>query len=75
VQLMILGANFLVAEQRHCRENLSRVSPMIRRVFIVHWIYILVILAIFSSLCFGFATELAGRSRLGHFLSTTIALF
>lgn len=75
VQLVILAANFVMPEKLHCRENLVRVSPMIRQVFIVHWIYILGILAIFSALCFRFAPELAGGSRLGHFLSAAIALF
>jgi hypothetical protein len=75
VQLVILAANFALPEKLHCRENLARVSPMIRQVFIVHWIYILAVLAIFSSLCFWFAPELAGASRMGHFLSAAIALF
>jgi len=75
VQLAILAANFVVPGKLHCRENLERVSPMIRSVFVVHWIYILLMLAIFSALCFWFAPELAGGSRLGHFLSAAIALF
>ncbi|HKN60055.1 MAG TPA: hypothetical protein VJW93_02680 [Candidatus Acidoferrales bacterium] len=75
VQLAILAANFVMPEKLRCRENLVRVSPMIRQVFIVHWIYILGILAIFSALCFRFAPELASGSRIGHFLSAAIALF
>ena len=75
VQLAILGANFVLPRKLDCRQNLLRVSPMIRHVFIVHWIYIVAVLAIFSALCFRFAPELAGGSRLGHFLSATIAVF
>ncbi len=75
VQLAILAANFVVPGKLRCRENLEKVSPMIRSVFVVHWIYILLMLAIFSALCFWFAPELAGGSRLGHFLSAAIALF
>ena len=75
VQVAILAANFLVPGQLRCQENLAKVTPMIRSVFVVHWIYILIMLAIFSALCFCFAPELAGGSRLGHFLSATIALF
>jgi hypothetical protein len=75
VQLSILAANFVMPGKLRCRENLARVSPMIQSVFIVHWIYILLMLAIFSGLCFWFAPELAGGSRLGHFLSAAIALF
>jgi hypothetical protein len=75
VQLAILAANFVVPGKLHCRENLARVSPMIRSVFIVHWVYILMMIAMFSAICFGFAPELAGGSRLGRFLSAAMALF
>jgi|SRR5580704_1783396 hypothetical protein len=75
VQLAILAANFVLPEKLQCHENLDRVSRMIRDVFIVHWIYIGGILIIFSALCFWFAPELAGASRLGRFLSTTMAIF
>jgi heme/copper-type cytochrome/quinol oxidase subunit 4 len=66
VQLIILAANFVMPEKLRCSENLARVSPMIRQVFIVHRIYIPVVLAIFTSLCFWFAPELAGASRMGQ---------
>jgi len=75
VQLAILVANFVVPRHLRCRENLEKVSPMIRSVFVVHWIYILLMLAIFSALCFRFAPELAGGSRLGHFLCAAITIF
>lgn len=75
VQLTILAANFVMPAKLRCRENLIKVSPMVRNVFIVHWGYILLMLAIFAPLCFRFAPELAGGSRLGHFLSAAIALF
>lgn len=75
VQLAILGANFVLPQKLECRQNLLRASPMIREVFVVHWIYIVGVLGIFSALCFRFAPELAGGSRLGHFLSATLALF
>jgi hypothetical protein len=75
VQLAILAANFVLPSKLHCRENLARVSPMIRSVFIVHWVYIVLVLAIFSALCFLYAPELAGGSRLGRFLCSAMALF
>jgi len=75
VQLAILAANFVLPRKLNCRENLARVSPMIRHVFIVHWIYIVGILGIFSAICFEFAPELAGGSRLGRFLCIAMALF
>jgi hypothetical protein len=75
VQLVIIAANFVVPKKLRCRENLTRVSPMIRTVFVVHWIYIVLVLGIFTSLCFWFAPELAGASRLGRYLSAVIAVF
>jgi len=75
VQLAILAANFILPKKLSCRENLSRVSPMIRSVFFVHWAYIVLVLGIFASLSFWFAPELAGASRLGRFLSAAIGIF
>jgi hypothetical protein len=75
VQLAILAGNFVLPAKLECRTNLARVSPMIRHVFIVHWVYIVAILGIFSALCLFFAPDLAGASHLGRFLSATLALF
>jgi len=75
VQVLMIAGNLVLPGKLNCKENLSRVSPTIREVFIVHWIYIVGVLAIFAALCFGFAGELAGGSRLGHFLSAAMALF
>jgi hypothetical protein len=75
LQLMIIAANSVVPKKLHCRENLARVSPMIRTVFVVHWIYIVLVLGIFASLTFWFAPELAVATHLGRFLSAVIAVF
>jgi len=75
VQLVIIAANFVLPKKLRCRENLARVSPMIREVFIVHWVYIVLVLGIFASLSFWFAPELAGTTRLGRYLSAVIAVF
>jgi hypothetical protein len=75
VQLFIVAANFVLPKKLRCGENLARVSPMIREVFIVHWVYIVAVLGIFTSLCFWFAPELAGASRLGRYLSAVMAAF
>lgn len=75
VQSVIIAANFVVPKKLGCRENLSRVSPMIRMVFVVHWVYIVLVLGIFTLLSFWFAPELAGATRLGRYLSAAIAFF
>ncbi len=48
VHVVILAANFVVPGKLRCRENLIRVSPMIRTVFIVHWAYIVLVLPWFG---------------------------
>ena len=75
VQVVIIAANFVLPKKLRCRENLARVSPMIREVFVIHWIYIVFVLGIFASLCFWFAPELASASRLGTFLSAFMGVF
>jgi hypothetical protein len=75
LQLVIIAGNIFLPKKLQCRENLARVSPMIREVFIVHWVYIVLVLGIFTSLSFWFAPELAGASRLGRYLSAVIAVF
>jgi hypothetical protein len=75
VQLVIIAANFVLPKKLRCRENLTQVSPMIREVFIVHWVYIILVLGIFTSLSFWFTPELAGATRLGRYLSAVIAVF
>src|SRR5579863_4028277 len=75
LQLVILAANFVLPGKLNCRENLARVSPMIREVFIVHWAYIVLILGVFACMSFWFAPELAGASGLGRFLAAVIAVF
>jgi len=75
IQLVIIAANFVLPEKLRCRENLVHVSPMIRNVFVVHWVYIVLTIGIFTSLCFWFAPELASASPLGRFLSAAMAGF
>jgi len=75
LQLVIIGANFVLPKKLNCRQDLARVSPLIREIFIVHWVYIVLVLVIFTSLSFWFAPELAGASRLGRYLSAVMATF
>ena len=75
VQLSIASANFLAPARLRYRENLAKVSPIVRQIFVIHAAYIVGVLLALSALCFFFAPELAGASRLGTFLSGFIALF
>ena len=75
IQLLMIAANLALPSRLRCRENLTRVSPMIHAVFVVHWVYIVLVIGIFTSLCFRFAPELAGASPLGRFLAAVMAGF
>src|ERR1700731_4069408 len=75
MQLVMVAANFALPKRLRCRENLAGVSPMTRAVFVVHWFYIVLVIGIFTSLCFWFTPELAGASRLGRFLAAIMAVF
>ena len=75
MRALIVVANFALPKKLSFRETFSHVSPMIREVFVVHWVYIVYALGIVTSLCFWFAPELAGASRLGRYFSAVIAVF
>lgn len=73
--LLIAVANFILPGMLRYRENLARVSPIIRQIFLVHAAYIVLVLVGFSGLCLFFADDLAGRSVLGRCLSGFMAVF
>ena len=75
IHLIIVASNVLLPKKLHYWENLPKLSPIVRQIFVVHSVYIGLVLTIFSALCFFFAQELAGGSLLGRFLSGCIALF
>lgn len=75
IHLVIAISNFWVPGILHYRENLAKVSPMVRQVFVVHSIYMVLVLLGASALCFFFAPELAGGAPLGRFLSAFLAVF
>jgi hypothetical protein len=75
VQLLDAIANLALPRKIRSRENLARVAPIVRQVFTSHWLYIMLVLVIFSLLCFFFAPDLAGGSPLGRFLSGVLAVF
>jgi hypothetical protein len=75
VQLAIALANFSLPRKLQYRENLDRVAPIIRQVFIVHSGYIVGVVTLFAALTFGFASELASGRGLGRFLAASLSLF
>jgi hypothetical protein len=75
VQLMIASVNFFLPRRLRYAENLANVSTIVRQIFIVHSVYIVLVLTGLASLCIFFARELAGPSELGRCLSGFLAVF
>ncbi len=75
VQIAIATANIFIPKKLKYRENLSRVAPIIRQIFVVHSVYIVGVVLLFAFVSFGFAAELASGRGLGRFLAAAIALF
>ena len=75
LHLLLIVANLLLPRKLRTADHLPCLPPLLRQIFIVHSIYIVLVLAGFAALCFAFAPELAGGSALGRSLSAGIALF
>jgi hypothetical protein len=75
VQILIAASNFYLPKKLKYQENLERVAPIIRQIFVVHSVYIVGVLVLFAALTFGFAAELASGHGLGRFLAAGICVF
>jgi len=75
VQLAVASANLFIPRKLNYRENLSRVAPIIRQIFVVHSIYLVGVVLLFAILTFGFAAELSSGRGLGRFLAAAMATF
>jgi len=75
VHWVLAAANLFLPGTLQYRENLARVPAIIRQIFVVHSVYIVMVLLLFGGLCLGFAPELAGGSALGRYLPACLAGF
>ena len=75
VQLAIALANFALPRKLQYRENLARVAPIVRQIFVVHSGYIVGIVVLFAAITLGFASELASGHGLGRFLAAALSIF
>jgi len=75
LQLITAAANFFLPAKLHYRENLAKVSPIIRQIFTIHSIYIVLVLVGLGLICLLFSNELAGATPLGRFLCGFLAIF
>jgi len=74
-QLFIAVANFFVPTKLHYRENLVKLSTIVRQIFIVYSIYIVLVLVAFGGICLLYPNDLCGASRLGKFICGFLAIF
>jgi hypothetical protein len=75
VHLGIVAANVPLPGRLRVQDRLAGMPRFLRQIFYVHWLYIVIVVGLFAALCIGFATDLAGASLLGRFLSAFIAGF
>ena len=75
VQVAIASANLFLPAKLNYRENLSRVAPIIRQIFVVHSVYLVGVMLLFAAVTFGFTGDLASGHGLGRFLAAAIAVF
>jgi hypothetical protein len=75
VQLAIAAANLEVARKLDYRSNLARLTPMVSQIFLVHAVYIVLVILWFGALCLLFAARLASGDPLARFLTGGLAAF
>jgi len=75
IQMIIAAANIFLPRKLQYRQNLNKVSPIVRQIFIIHSVYIVLIILIFSGLCFLFPYELIGSHPLGRYMCGVLAIF
>jgi hypothetical protein len=75
VQLVIAAANLVVARKLDFRANLARLTPIASQIFLVHAVYIVLVIVWFSALCLIFAAQLASGGPLARFLTAGLAAF
>ncbi len=75
LQVVMASANLFLPAKLNYRENLCRVSPIIRQIFVVHSVYIVGVVLMFAAVTFAFAGDLASGRGLGRFLAAAMAVF
>jgi hypothetical protein len=75
LQLLIASANFFAPRKLRYADNLARLDRTVRDIFVVHCIYIVLILAAFAGLCLAFGSELTGGTLLARCIAGFLAIF
>lgn len=72
---IIAAANVFVPAKLNYAENLARVSPIVRQVFIIHSLFIVLVVVASGALCLFLAPRLVAVDPLSSALSGFLALF
>ena len=75
IQIAIVLANAALSARLNVRAGMASAPRFLRQVFTVHWIYVVLTVSLFSLLCFFFAGDLAGGSKLGRCLCIAMGGF
>jgi hypothetical protein len=75
VLLMIAAANCIVPAKLGYARNLARVTPIVRQVFVIHSVYIVMVVVASGGLCLLFAPRLVAPDPLSTALTGFFALF
>jgi hypothetical protein len=75
IQIAMVLANFYLPRKLDYRGNISRMSPLVRQVFITHAFYIGGVVLLLAVLTLAFPGDLASGHGLGRFLSATMCVF
>ncbi len=74
VHLLIAAANVLVPRTLKYRENLATLSPIVRQVFVLHSVFILLVVVGFGMVCLLLAPRLAERDPLAKSVAGFMAV-
>lgn len=75
LQLSMAALNFALPKLFNYRENLPRLSPIVRQIFVVHSVYIFLVLVIFGLLCVLYPVEMISGQPMARFLNLSLAIF
>jgi hypothetical protein len=75
LQLLVASANIFAARMFRYRESLRTLPAHVAQVFVVQNVFIVFTVAGMAALCFAFAEELTGGSRLGRSVNGFLSVF
>lgn len=75
IQLAVALANLALPRVLDYRRQVASLSPVVRQIFVVHSVYIVLVLLIFGGLCLGFPAALTDGSPAARYLAASLAVF